>query len=124
MYLTGYDKKYMEEIEIEVYETTTGMRPFEIWLKGLKEVHTKATISMRLDRLRLGNFGDCKTLQDGVSELRIHYGPGIRIYYGKIGNKLVLLLCGGDKGSQNRDINKAKDYFKDYQSRGLNNGKK
>lgn len=114
----------MEEVEIEVYATTTGKRPFEIWFKELKEVHTKARISMRLDRLRLGNFGDCKTLQDGISELRIHYGPGIRIYYGKIGNKIVLLLCAGDKSSQNRDINKAKDYLKDYQSRGLNNGKK
>lgn len=114
----------MGEIEIEVYETATGKRPFEIWLEGLKEVLTKARISMRLDRLRLGNFGDCKTLQDGVAELRIHYGPGIRIYYGKIGNKIVLLLCGGDKSSQNRDINKAKNYLKDYQSRGLNNGKK
>jgi len=79
---------------------------------------------MRLDRLKLGNFGDCKTLQEGVSELRIHYGPGIKIYYGKIDNKIVLLLCGGDKGSQDRDINKAKVYFKDYLSRGLNNGKK
>jgi len=79
---------------------------------------------MRLDRLKLGNFGDCKTLQEGVSELRIHYGPGIRIYYGKIGDRTVLLLCGGDKGSQDRDINKAKDYLNDYQSRGLKNGKK
>ena len=114
----------MEEIEIEIYETTTGKRPFEIWLEGLKEIHTKARISIQLDRLRLGNFGDCKTLQEGVSELRIHYGSGIRIYYGKIGNRIVLLLCGGDKGSQDRDINKAKKYLKDYQSRGLNNGKK
>lgn len=79
---------------------------------------------MRLDRLKLGNFGDCKTLQEGVSELRIHYGPGIRIYYGKIGNRIVLLLCGGDKDSQDNDINKAKEYLKDYQSRGLHNGKK
>lgn len=79
---------------------------------------------MRLDRLKLGDFGYCKTLQNGVSELRIHYGAGIRIYYGKIGNKIILLLCGGDKGSQNRDINKAKDYLKDYQLSGLNNGKK
>ena len=63
-------------------------------------------------------------MQEGVAELRIHYGPGIRIYYGKIGNKVILLLCGGDKGSQDRDINKAKDYLNDYQSRGLNNGKK
>lgn len=58
---------------------------------------------MRLDRLKLGNFGDCKTLQEGVCELRLHYGPGIRIYYGKIGNKIILLLCGGDKSSQIRD---------------------
>ena len=104
--------------------TLTGKRPFEVWLEGLKEIHTKARIFTRLDRLKLGNFGDCKTLQDGVSELRIHYGPGIRIYYGKIGNRIVLLLCGGDKGSQDRDINKANDYLKDYQSRSLNNGKK
>lgn len=114
----------MEELEIEVYETTTSKRPFEIWLAGIKEVHTKARILMRLDRLKLGNFGDCKTLQDGVCELRIHYGPGIRIYYGKIGKKIILLLCGGDKGSQNRDINKAKGYLHDYQSRGLTHGKK
>lgn len=114
----------MEEVEIDVYETVAGKRPFEIWLKGLKEDYTKAKISIRLDRLRLGNFGDCKILQDGVSELRIHYGPGIRIYYAKIGNKIVLLLCGGDKGSQIRDINKAKDYLKDYQLRGFNHGKK
>jgi putative addiction module killer protein len=114
----------MEEVEIDVYETAAGKRPFEIWFKGLKEVHTKARISIRLDRLRLGNFGDCKTLQDEVSELRIHYGPGIRIYYAKIGNKIVLLLCGGDKGSQIRDINKAKDYLKDYQLRGFKHGKK
>jgi putative addiction module killer protein len=109
----------MEEIEVRVYETATGKRPFEVWFEGLKEIHTKATISMRLDRLRLGNFGDCKTLEEGVCELRIHYGPGIRIYFGKIRGKIVLLLCGGDKGSQDRDINKAKDYLKDYQSRSL-----
>ena len=111
-------------IEIEFYETANGKRPFEIWLKDLKERHTRAQILMRLDRLKLGNFGDCKTLQEGICELRIHYGPGIRIYYGKIGTKIVLLLCGGDKGSQDRDITKAKEYLKDYQSRGLNYGKK
>jgi len=78
----------------------------------------------RLDRLKLGNFGDSKALQEGVCELRIHYGSGIRIYYGKVGNRVVLLLCGGDKGSQKRDIAKAKEYWKDYQSRGLDYGKK
>ena len=74
----------MEEIEIEIYETTTGKRPFEAWLEGLKEIHTKARISMRLDRLKLGNFGDCKTLQEGVSELRIHYGQELEFITGKL----------------------------------------
>ena len=109
----------MDEIEIELYETATGKRPFEIWIKEIKEIHTRAKILTRLDRLKIGNFGDCKTLQEGVCELRIHYGPGIRIYYGKIGNKVILLLCGGDKGSQDRDIEKAREYLKDYQSRGV-----
>lgn len=112
------------EIEIEYYETATGKLPFEIWIKEFKEVHTRAKILARLDRLRLGNFGDCKTLQEGICELRIHYGAGIRIYYGKIGNKVILLLCGGDKSSQERDIAKAKEYLKDYQTRGKDYGEK
>jgi putative addiction module killer protein len=107
----------MEEFEIEVYEASSGKRPFEIWLKNLKEIHTRAKILTRIDRLKVGNFGDCKTLQEGVCELRIHYGPGIRVYYGRIGNKVILLLCGGDKGSQEKDIIKAKEYLKDYQSK-------
>ncbi len=90
----------------------------------MKEVHTRAKILTRLDRLKLGNFGDCKTLQEGVCELRIHYGPGIRIYYGKNGIRVILLLCGGDKRSQSWDIAKAKEYLKDYQSKGISYGKK
>jgi putative addiction module killer protein len=72
----------------------------------------------------MGNFGDCKNVGDGVSELRICYGPGIRIYYSRVGSKIVLLLCGGDKGSQAKDINKAKEFLKDYQSREKIYGKK
>ena len=108
MYPVGYNK--IMEIEIEVYETVNGKRPFELWLKGLREIHTKAKIRVRLDRLRMGNFGDCKTISDGVSELKI--------YYGKIGHKVVLLLCGGDKSTQ------AKEYLKNYQKRRGNDGKK
>jgi putative addiction module killer protein len=114
----------MEQIDIEIYETITGKRPFETWMKGIKEIHTRAKILTRMDRLRLGNFGDCKALQEGVCELRIHYGPGIRIYYGRTGNKVILLLCGGDKDSQDRDIAKAQEYLKDYYSRELGYGKK
>ena len=116
--------KVMDEIVIEIYETASGKRPFATWIKDIKEIHTRAKILTRLDRLKLGNFGDCKTLQEGVCELRIHYGPGIRIYYGKIGNKVILLLCGGDKSSQDKDIDKAKEYLKDYHSRGTTHGKK
>lgn len=123
MYPSGYNES-MTELDIEIYETSNGKHPFQDWIKGLKETHTRAQILTRIDRLKMGNFGDCKTLQDGVSELRIHYGPGIRIYYGKIGNKLILLLHGGDKGSQQKDIAKAKEYLKDFQSREKNRGKK
>jgi len=105
------------EIEIEVYETSSGKRPFEVWLKSLREVHTRAKIRIRLDRLRMGNFGDCKSIAGGICELRIHYGPGIRIYYGKVKSRVILLLCGGDKGSQVKDISKAKEYLRDYQTR-------
>ena len=112
------------EIEIEIYETFTGKRPFETWIEGIREIHSRAKILTRLNRLKLGNFGDCKTIEDGVCELRIHYGPGIRIYYGKVGNRVILLLCGGDKGSQTRDIAKAKDYLREYESREKKHDKK
>ena len=114
----------MIELEVEIYETSNGRRPFEDWIKDIRETLTRAKILTRIDRLKMGNFGDCKTIQDGVSELRIHYGPGIRIYYGKIGNKLILLLCGGDKRSQGKDIAKAKEYLKDFQSKEKHYGKK
>jgi putative addiction module killer protein len=111
MYPKRYNKS-MDQIEIELYETATGKRPFELWMKQIKEIHTRAKILTRLDRLKLGNFGDCKTLQEGVCELRIHYGPGIRIYYGRFKNKVILLLCGGDKDSQDRDIAKQRNSLK------------
>ena len=77
----------MEEIEIELYETTAGKRPFEIWIKEIMEIHTRAKILTRLDRLKLGNFGDCKTLQEGVCELRIHMVPGLEFIMGRLGIK-------------------------------------
>lgn len=115
--------KYME-IEIEIYKTSIGKCPFESWFEDIREIHTRAKVLTRLDRLKLGNFGDCKAIGDGVCELRIHYGPGIRIYYSRIGNKVILLLCGGDKRSQTKDINKAKEYLKDYHSKEKQYGKK
>ena len=107
------------EIEIELYETASGHCPFDDWFESLIELHTRAKILTRLDRLKVENFGDCKAIGDGIVELRIHYGPGIRIYYSKMGNKIVLLLCGGDKSSQTKDIN-----LKEYQLREKKHGKK
>ena len=123
MYPVRYNGIIME-IKIEIYRTTSGKCPFEAWFEKIREIHTRAKILTRLDRLKLGNFGDCKTLGNGLSELRIHYGPGIRIYYTKIGDKLILLLCGGDKGSQIKDIKKAKGYLKDLKYKEENYGKK
>jgi putative addiction module killer protein len=112
------------EIEIEFYVTSSGRSPFDDWFESIREMHTKSKILTRLARMKLGNFGDCKSLGDEIAELRIHYGPGIRIYYSKIGTKVILMLCGGDKGLQVRDINKAKEYLREYQSREKKHGKK
>jgi putative addiction module killer protein len=76
-----------------------------------------ARIAIRIDSLALGNFGDCKALREGVSELRIDWGPGYRLYFGRLGRECVLLLCGGDKRKQSADIERAIDYLKDYKER-------
>ena len=76
--------------------------------------NTQNRIDKRLERLEDGNIGDCQSVGAGVFELRLHFGPGYRIYFGQIENTLVLLLCGGDKASQARDIELAKTYWKEY----------
>ena len=82
---------------------------FRQWIEGLADKVTTAIILRRIDRVRAGLFGDVKPVGDGVSELRIDYGPGYRVYFVRRGKALILLLCGGDKSSQNRDIKKAKE---------------
>ena len=81
---------------------------FSIWLEQLRDVRAKAKIAARVQRLGLGNPGDVAPIGDGVSELRIHYGPGYRVYFTKQGKTSVVLLCGGDKGSQAAYIKRAK----------------
>ncbi|QQR91041.1 MAG: type II toxin-antitoxin system RelE/ParE family toxin [Myxococcales bacterium] len=88
--------------------------PFVEWLGALKDKRARAKIRARINRLELGNFGDCKSVGGGVSELRISFGPGYRVYFGRDGQTVVVLLCGGDKSSQARDIEKAKLYWKEY----------
>jgi putative addiction module killer protein len=81
---------------------------FRKWQSKLPDPKAKALIAMRLQRLANGNAGDAAPVGEGVSELRIHYGPGYRIYFQRRGDILILLLCGGDKGTQDRDIRIAK----------------
>jgi putative addiction module killer protein len=103
--------------EIEYYISANGEKPFKEWLEGLRDVNGRAKIRIRLDRARLGNLGDHKHLEQGVWELRIDYGPGYRVYFGKDGNRLVLLLIGGDKSTQRRDIESAIAYLHDHEER-------
>lgn len=99
------------------YLDEQGHSPYYNWLSGLKDARTRAKIMMRVDRMALGLFGDVEPIGEGLSELRIHYGPGYRVYFGKEGNQVYLLLCGGDKSSQSKDIKKAKAYWKDHKRR-------
>lgn len=80
---------------------------FEDWFCGLRDKTVKARIQVRIDRAEDGNFGDHKTVSDGVSEMRLHYGAGYRLYYTQIGVTVYLLLVGGDKSTQNQDIEQA-----------------
>ncbi|MEQ8227372.1 MAG: type II toxin-antitoxin system RelE/ParE family toxin [Rhodospirillales bacterium] len=81
---------------------------FRDWLAGVKDMKARSMILLRIDRAALGNFGDCEPVGDGVYEMRIHTGPGYRLYYVQRDKTVYLLLCGGQKGSQARDIKKAK----------------
>lgn len=81
---------------------------FDDWLKNLKDQVGRARILARIDAAQLGNFGDSESVGDGVSEMRIHVGPGYRVYYSRTGKVIYLLLCGGDKSTQKKDIKLAK----------------
>jgi putative addiction module killer protein len=93
-----------QEKEIVIFKDQNGDVPFEDWIACIKDKKAKAIIFNRVDRISLGNFGDCKSVGGGVFELRIHFSPGFRVYFGKVNNQIILLLCGGDKKSQKQDI--------------------
>ena len=102
---------------INEYLDASGKSPYAEWLSQLRDAKTRAKIIMRVDKMELGLFGDVEPIGEGLSELRIHYGSGYRVYYGKEGRHVYLLLCGGDKSTQSKDIKKAKAYWKDYKLR-------
>jgi putative addiction module killer protein len=99
-----------------VYAKPDGREPFTEWLYGLRDGMTQKRILARLTRLEQGNYGDCKSVGSGVSELRLFFGSGYRIYFGERGSDLVVLLCGGDKDTQEQDIERAKIYWQMYLS--------
>jgi putative addiction module killer protein len=80
---------------------------FAQWLDDLRDLHARARVQARIERLAAGNAGDAEPVGEGVSELRINYGPGYRVYFKKLGRELIVLLAGGDKGSQAKDIKAA-----------------
>ncbi len=88
--------------------------PFDDWYFSIKDKKTRQVIASKIIRLRTGNFGDCKPIGKGVSELRIHYGGGLRIYFSEVNNILVILILGGDKSSQQKDIEKAINLWEEY----------
>ena len=103
-------------IEVRRYTTRAGKDVVGDWLAALED-NARARVAVRIDRLSLGNFGDSKPLREGVSELRIDWGPGYRLYYAMVGRTCVLLLCGGDKRKQSSDIGRAIENLKDYKER-------
>ena len=98
------------------YETSSGSCPIREWLDEL-DTPTVARIEARLQRVAFGNFGDSKSVGQGVSELRMKFGSGYRVYFAQYGKEIVVLLCGGDKSSQNSDIKLAKEYWEDFKRR-------
>jgi putative addiction module killer protein len=101
------------EIEVRLYRRGEST-PFSKWLASLRDARAVSVVRARLNRVRLGNFGDCKSVGSGVQELRIDFGPGYRIYFGRQGSLVVVLLCGGAKQTQARDLQTAQKYWKEY----------
>jgi putative addiction module killer protein len=97
-----------------VYADAQGKEPFTAWLHGLRDRVGRQRILARVARLVQGNFGDRAPVGEGVHELRLFFGPGYRVYFGEHGETIVVLLCGGDKDSQPRDIHQAQAYWREY----------
>jgi putative addiction module killer protein len=100
--------------KIIIYHDAAGNEPFTDWLNGLRDATTRRRILKRLLRLEQGHFGDVKSVGADVKELRFFFGAGYRVYFAEDGDTIVVLLCGGDKDSQSRDIRLAQAYWQEY----------
>lgn len=109
----------MSRREIEAYTTEAGKVPFETWLASLKDAKARLAIFARIERAAAGDFGDWKPLAGakGIFEMRIHYGPGFRVFYAVVGQTVIVLLAGSSKRDQDRTIARAKSYLEDYNKR-------
>jgi len=103
--------------EILQYQTVAGKIPFREWIEAFADRTAQAKVRARVGRLATDHWGDFKHTGVGVFELRIHWGPGYRVYFGLGGSQLVILLSGGDKSRQDHDILRAQNYWKDYHRR-------
>ena len=104
-------------IEVFRYVTDSGREPVTEWLQSLQDKRAQAKIRVRLKRLEAGMFGDCEPVGEGVLELREHLGAGYRVYFGRHGQVVVILLCGGSKKTQSSDIKTARQYWADWKRR-------
>ena len=104
-------------IEVRHYVTLAGKDVFDDWLSKLADAQAQAKVATRINRLAVGNLGDCKPLRQGLCEMRIDWGPGYRVYYAMLWSACVLLLCGGDKRKQSSDIDRALEFLRDYKER-------
>ena len=102
---------------LEDYITAQGKKPFKEWLEGLKDVSGRARIRVRLAKVRLGNLGDHASVGGGVEELRFRFSPGYRVYYAHEADHVILLLYGGAKASQKKDVAMAKEFWNDHKRR-------
>ena len=105
----------MEQRTIKIAQLANGKTPFIEWMNSLDKI-TKARVQSRLTRLLENNFGDHKKIDNNISELRLKFGPGYRIYYAKIDDTILLLINGGDKSTQSKDIEKAKSILQEWRN--------
>jgi putative addiction module killer protein len=99
-----------------VFQAENGKEPFTDWLNKLRDAKGRRAVLQRVGRLEYGLYGDCQPVGEGVSELRIFVGPGYRVYFGEDDGHIIVLLCGGDKSTQSKDIKTAKAYWKEYKT--------
>jgi len=100
--------------QVIIFSSADGSEPLTAWIDSLLDKRMKAIVQVRIARMREGNAGDWKSLGGGLFELRIPFGPGLRVYFGRIGKQDVLLLCGGTKKTQKRDVQRARLYWLEF----------